>query len=344
MSWTEEEDNVQGTKDLYQEERASKVTPSSSEVGAKKESMDTSIYTLLEKVLEENVREKRRSRRWKIFFRFAFLAVFIGVSIVSFNRVEYGESAINKPFVAVLPLNGVIGAGEQIDSNVVVTLLDSAYEESSLQGVVIRLNSPGGSPVHSGIIYDAIKEKKTLYPNVPVVVVVEDMAASGGYYIAAAADAIYVDKASLLGSIGVISSGFDLSGLIEKIGVQRRTFTAGDNKAFMDPFVPMSDEAKSKWQSVLDETHQQFIEAVRNGRGEKLKETQDVFSGMVFSGAQSVKMGLADDLLSFNKVLDSKFNGVETVYFEPTKEPWEEFAKSIGVGVVVELLSTAKIR
>ncbi|WP_191600152.1 signal peptide peptidase SppA [Marinomonas algicola] len=339
MSWTEEEDSVKGQMELLEDDGRSKISPKS------KGESDTgrSVYALLEKVLSENVQEKRRARRWKIFFRFAFLALFAVAIFVTFNQVDYSESAISKPFVAVLPLTGVIGSGEQIDSDVVVKLLNEAYEESKLHGVVLRLNSPGGSPVHSGIIYDAIKEKKLSHPAVPVIVVVEDMAASGGYYIASAADEIYVDKASLLGSIGVISSGFDLSGLIEKIGVQRRTFTSGENKAFMDPFVPMTEEAKAKWQAVLDETHQQFITAVKDGRGARLKETQDVFSGMVFSGAQSVNMGLSDGLMSFHKVLDSKFEGVDVVYFEPRKEPWEEFAKSIGVGVILELVSTVKM-
>lgn len=340
MSWTEEEGSVKGQMELLEDDQSSRASQSNK--GEK--DMSHSVYTLLEKVLAENVQEKRRARRWKIFFRFAFLIVFVGVIFVSFNRADYSESAVSQPFVAVLPLTGVIGAGEQIDSDVVVGLLDDAYQEPNLQGVILRLNSPGGSPVHSGIVYDAIQEKKRSHPTVPVIVVVEDMAASGGYYIASAADEIYVDKASLLGSIGVISSGFDLSGLIGKIGVQRRTFTAGDNKAFMDPFVPMTEEAKNKWQAVLDETHQQFIAAVREGRGERLKETKDVFSGMVFSGSQSVKMGLSDGLMSFHKVLENKFDGIDTIYFEPQKEPWEEFAKSIGVGVILELISTAQLR
>ncbi|MFT2111311.1 S49 family peptidase [Marinomonas sp. 2405UD68-3] len=344
MSWTEEEDKLRHESVPSQVENDAESHAAPSNEGEKNAEEDRSVITLLEKVLLENVQEKRRARRWKIFFRFAFLSLFVGVIFLSISKTEYVETGLNKPFVAVLPLNGVIGAGEQIDSDVVIDLLNDAYSESSLKGVVIRLNSPGGSPVHSGIIYDAINEKKIQYPSVPVIVVVEDVVASGGYYIAAAADEIYVDKASLVGSIGVISSGFDLSGLIEKVGIQRRTFTAGENKAFMDPFVPMSEDAKGKWQSVLDETHQQFIKAVKDGRGDKLQENQEIFSGMVFSGAQSVTLGLSDGLLSYHKVLGQKFEGLDAIYFEPYKKPWEEFAKSVGVGVMVELISTLDLR
>ncbi len=344
MSWTEEEEKVVKENSYSQPEQNLNKEASANTATNKTQDVNESVMSLLEKVLLENVQEKRRARRWKLFFRFAFLALFVGAIFFSVNKVDYTDTLNNKPFVAVLPLNGVIGAGQQIDSDTVVSLLNDAYEEPLLKGVIIRLNSPGGSPVHSGIIYDAINEKRVSFSDIPIIVVVEDIVASGGYYIAAAADEIYVDKASLVGSIGVISSGFDLSGLIEKVGIQRRTFIAGENKAFMDPFVPMSEEAKGKWQSVLDETHQQFIKAVKDGRGEKLKENQDVFSGMVFSGVQSVDLGLSDGLLSYHKVLEQKFNGTDVIYFEPYKEPWEEFAKSIGVSVILELVSTLSLR
>jgi protease-4 len=170
------------------------------------------------------------------------------------------------------------------------------------------------------------------------------MAASGGYYIASAANKIYADKASLVGSIGVISSGFDASNLLEKIGVERRTFTAGRNKAFLDPFAPMTEEAKVKWQAVLDETHQQFINAVKEGRGDRLVITDDVFSGMVFTGSQAIKIGLIDGLASVNDILDAHFPDAEPVVYEPKQDSWKELAKEFGVEMATRVINTTSIQ
>ena len=311
MSWTEDEDRKQSLN-----ETSSGHGHVHTEKKTEKDMTDPNkaIWSLLEKTLSENLIEKRRARRWRIFFRFTTLAIFLAVIGGWFAKSDF------------------------------VGLLDAAYQNARLKGVVIEMNSPGGSPVHSGIIYDAIRAKEQNYPDIPVLVVVEDMAASGGYYIASAATEIYADKASLVGSIGVISSGFDASNLLEKIGVERRTFTAGRNKAFLDPFAPMTEEAKVKWQAVLDETHQQFINAVKEGRGDRLVITDDVFSGMVFTGSQAIKIGLIDGLASVNEILDARFPDAEPVFYEPKQDSWRELAKEFGVEMATRVINTTSIQ
>ncbi len=291
------------------------------------------LWSLLENVLTQNMVEKRRARRWKIFFRSVYLVCFIAIGAFFINNSGIDHNESKGEFVAVLPLEGQIGAGEAIDANVVLGLLDDAYSHSGIQALVLKMNSPGGSPVHSGIIYDAIQIKKIQFPDIPVYIVVEDLAASGGYYIAAAADTILVDKASLVGSIGVISAGFEATELLKKIGVERRVFTAGENKAFLDPFLPLEADSASKWQAVLDETHQQFINAVKVGRGDRLKDHPDVFTGAVFSGVKAVEIGLVDGLSSFHQLLNDNYTDVKVVYFLEDKETWEKITQSFGASV-----------
>ncbi|MGO2511610.1 signal peptide peptidase SppA [Marinomonas polaris] len=339
MSWTEDEDHKQSLNETSSEHVHT-------EKKTEKESTDPNkaIWSLLEKTLSENLIEKRRARRWRIFFRFTTLAIFLAVIGGWFAKSNFQDVSLEGDIVAMIPMRGVIGADNEIESSEFVGLLDAAYQNSRLKGVVIEMNSPGGSPVHSGIIYDAIRAKEQNYPDIPVLVVVEDMAASGGYYIASAANEIYADKASLVGSIGVISSGFDASNLLEKIGVERRTFTAGRNKAFLDPFAPMTEEAKVKWQAVLDETHQQFINAVKEGRGDRLVITDDVFSGMVFTGSQAIKIGLIDGLASVTDILDSRFPDAEPVVYEPKQDSWKELAKEFGVEMATRVINTTSIQ
>jgi protease-4 len=339
MSWTEDEDK---NESLNQNTNTTKHPIESQE----KENLDPNreIWTLLEKTLSENLIEKRRARRWKIFFRFSTLTIILAVLVGWFVQSNLQDVSLEDDIVAMIPMRGVIGADAEIESSDFVNLLDDAYQNSRLKGVIIEMNSPGGSPVHSGIIYDAIRAKEQAYPEIPILVVVEDMAASGGYYIASAANEIYADKASLVGSIGVISSGFDASNLLEKIGVERRTFTAGRNKAFLDPFTPMTDEARDKWQAVLDETHQQFIKAVKDGRGDRLTITDDVFSGMVFTGSQAERIGLIDGLSSVNELLNTRFPNATPIFFEAKQDSWRELAKEFGVEMATKILSTTRIQ
>ncbi|WP_111637123.1 signal peptide peptidase SppA [Marinomonas shanghaiensis] len=339
MSWTEEEDRKPSLDESKGEHEQNTTKPETDKTDPNKE-----IWVLLEKTLNENIVEKRRARRWRIFFRFTTIAIFLAVIGGWFAKSNFQDVSLEGDIVAMIPMRGVIGADNEIESSEFVGLLDAAYQNSRLKGVVIEMNSPGGSPVHSGIIYDAIRAKESRYPDIPVVVVVEDMAASGGYYIASAANEIYADKASLVGSIGVISSGFDASNLLEKIGVERRTFTAGRNKAFLDPFAPMTEEAKSKWQAVLDETHQQFINAVKEGRGDRLVITDDVFSGMVFTGSQAVKIGLIDGLASVNDILNARFPNAEPIFYEPKQDSWKELAKELGVEMATKVLNSTNLQ
>ncbi|WP_417560897.1 signal peptide peptidase SppA [Marinomonas sp.] len=339
MSWTEDEDRKQSLNETSSEHVHTEKKTEIETTDPNKE-----IWSLLEKTLSENLIEKRRARRWRIFFRFTTLAIFLAVVGGWFAKSNFQDVSLEGDIVAMIPMRGVIGADNEIESSEFVGLLDAAYQNSRLKGVVIEMNSPGGSPVHSGIIYDAIRAKEQNYPDIPVLVVVEDMAASGGYYIASAANEIYADKASLVGSIGVISSGFDASNLLEKIGVERRTFTAGRNKAFLDPFAPMTEEAKVKWQAVLDETHQQFINAVKEGRGDRLVITDDVFSGMVFTGSQAIKIGLIDGLASVTDILDTRFPDAEPVVYEPKQDSWKELAKEFGVEMATRVINTTSIQ
>ncbi|WP_409419488.1 signal peptide peptidase SppA [Marinomonas sp. RS-M-Aa-14] len=340
MSWTEDEDQQKSL------EKKHETAESRTEDMQESERLDPNkeIWALLEKTLNDNLIEKRRARRWRIFFRFTTLAIFIAVIGGWFAKSNFQDVSLEGDVVAMIPMRGVIGADSEIESSEFVGLLDAAYQNSRLKGVVIEMNSPGGSPVHSGIIYDAIRAKEQSYPDIPVFVVIEDMAASGGYYIASAASEIYADKASLVGSIGVISSGFDASNLLEKIGVERRTFTAGRNKAFLDPFAPMTEEAKTKWQAVLDETHQQFIDAVKEGRGDRLIITDDVFSGMVFTGSQAEKIGLIDGLASVSDILNTRFPNAEPLFYEPKQDSWKQLAKELGVEIATKVLNRTNLQ
>lgn len=342
MSWTEDEDKQAS----LQQPNLQKGVEDDTKPSDRSENLDPNkeIWSLLEKTLNDNLVEKRRARRWRIFFRFTTLAIMVSVVSVWFMQSNYTDVSLEGDVVAMIPMRGVIGAEADIESAEFVGLLDSAYQNSRLKGVIIEMNSPGGSPVHSGIIYDAIRAKGLAYPDIPVLVVIEDMAASGGYYIASAANEIYADKASLVGSIGVVSAGFNASGLLDKIGVERRTFTAGRNKAFLDPFSPMTTEAEQKWQAVLDETHNQFIDAVKKGRGDRLTPTDDVFSGMIFTGSQALKIGLIDGLSSVNQLLDSQFPNAEPITYKPRQDSWKELAREFGVEVAMKIINKSTIQ
>ncbi|WCN13306.1 peptidase S49 [Marinomonas mediterranea] len=304
----------------------------------------TAVFELLKEALLENVVEKRRARRWKIFFRFVGLFLIVGIFVGWSASSVVEDAALTGDSVALIPMRGTIGAGLDIDSDEYSLLIEDAYADARTKAVVIKMNSPGGSPVHSGILYDLLMSKRKSYPDIPLIVVVSDMAASGGYYIASAADEIYADKASLVGSIGVVSPGFDASGLLESIGVERRTFTAGEDKAFLDPFSPMTPSAAQKWQSVLDSTHKQFIEAVKKGRGDRLSLERDLFTGMVFTGEQAVSYGLIDGLDYTGHVLSSRFSNLTPVYYEPREEPWKEVAKELGISFATRLSTIFSMR
>lgn len=255
----------------------------------------------LEKIALSGLQEQKTARRWGLFFKtllFIYLFAILFIALGWFG----GSTKSSSAHTALINISGVIGADESVNADSVIASLQDAYDNKGTKGIILRINSPGGSPVQAGIINDEIKRQKKLHPAIPVYAVVEDVCASGGYYIAVAADKIYVDKASIIGSIGVLMDGFGFTGTMQKLGVERRLMTAGVNKAMLDPFSPVNPKHQAYAQAMLDEIHEQFIKVVREGRGNRLKETPETFSGLFWSGEQGIKMGLADALGSSDYV------------------------------------------
>ncbi len=248
---------------------------------------------VLERIALDGLKEQRARRRWGIFFKLLGFA-YVGILIWGVFGLGGGDAMDTERHTALVQMNGVIQAKGEADADGVVGALQAAFDDKNTAGIILRINSPGGSPVQAGIIYDEIRRLRGKHPEVPLYVVVDDVCASGGYYVAAAADSIYVDKASIVGSIGVLMDGFGFTGIMDKVGVERRLLTAGENKGFLDPFSPMEGRQKAYAQEMLSEIHAQFIDAVRKGRGKRLKETPEMFSGLMWTGAKSVQLGLAD--------------------------------------------------
>ena len=267
----------------------------------------------LQGLVHATLDEQRRSRKWNNFFKgLLFLYLFLTLFAVGGWFVG-GDGAVSGPHTAVVDLHGVIDAEGAASSEKVIAALRQAFKDKDTVGVVLRINSPGGSPVQAGYINDEIHRLRKLYPKTPLYAVVTDICASGGYYVAVAADKIYVDKASLIGSIGVIMDGFGFTGLMEKVGVERRALHAGENKAFLDPFSPVNPNHVAQAQSMLDQVHQQFIKVVRDGRGKRLKETPEMFSGYIWSGEEGLRLGLADDYGSTDSVAREVLKAPELV-------------------------------
>ncbi len=284
---------------------------------------------LLEKIALASLQEQRAKRRWGIFFKLAFLSYLVAVLVMV---VDWGgpEKLVDGRHTALINLRGTIDAGGDASADKINGALQSAFEDKGTAGVIMRINSPGGSPVQSGIVYDEIRRLRTKYPQIPLYVVVEDVCASGGYYIAAAADKIFVDKASIVGSIGVLMDGFGFTGTMDKLGVERRLLTAGVNKGFLDPFSPQDEKQKEHAQVLLGEIHRQFIEVVRSGRGTRLKETPDMFSGLMWTGSQSIKMGLADDFGTVDSVARDLIKAETILDYSVKENIAERFAKRLG--------------
>ena len=256
---------------------------------------------LLEKLATDSLREQRLRRRWGIFFKFMFLSVII-FSFYYFSDYATGEMENLGHHTALIEIDGNIESEGAGSAHSVIPALNRAFADPGSVAVVLRINSPGGSPVQAGMINDEIGRLRREYPDKKLYVVVDEICASGGYYIAVAADKIYVNKASVVGSIGVLMDGFGFTGIMEKLGVERRLMTAGENKGFMDPFSPQTEKQKAFSQAMLNEIHQQFIDTVRTGRGKRLKETPEMFSGLFWIGSKAVEMGLADDFGSVDSV------------------------------------------
>jgi len=286
----------------------------------------------LERLLLAHLQEQRKARRWGVFFK---SLGFVWLFILLFAVMSYeGETFTSTgPHTALVELNGEIGGESGMTADLLISALNGAFDDKHTQGVVMRINSPGGSPVQAGQVYDEIRRLRAKHPKIPFYVVVDDICASGGYYIAAAADRIFVDKASLVGSIGVLMDGFGFTEGMKKLGVERRLLAAGENKGFLDPFSPVEPKQEDHARAMLGEVHEQFIHVVRQGRGKRLKETPDMFSGLVWSGAHSIELGLADALGSLDYVAREVVKAEEIVDFTPQEGLAERLARRFGTAM-----------
>ena len=289
---------------------------------------------VLERVALRALDEQRRSRQWNALFRllwliFAFLVLSAWLGWIGRPDKDSLGAGTGK-HTALVDLEGVIAPDSKASADKIIKALNRAFKDSNTQGVVLRINSPGGSPVQSGYINDEMRRLRAKYPNTPLYVVVQDLCASGGYYVASAADRIYVDKASLVGSIGVIISSFGFVETLKKLGIERRAYTAGENKDFLDPFAPENPAHREHAQKMLAEIHQQFINVVRQGRGKRLKETPEMFSGLIWTGEQSVALGLADGLGGLDYVARDVIKAEKVVDFSPRENLFEQFSERIG--------------
>jgi len=282
---------------------------------------------LLENLALAALREQRRTRTWGIFFKlltflYLFILLFLGLGWIGDGKVRIAEK-----HSALVDLRGVIVADSISSADKINASLQAAFGDKNTKGVILRINSPGGSPVQAGYINDEIRRLRAKYPDIPLYAVVGDICASGGYYVAAAADKIFVDKASLVGSIGVLMDGFGFTGTLEKLGVERRLLTAGENKGFLDPFTPLDPAQKAHATTLLREIHEQFIFVVKQGRGERLKNVPEIFSGNVWTGQRSIDLGLADEMGNAEYVAREIIEAETLIDFTPHEGLSDLFAK-----------------
>jgi len=284
----------------------------------------------LEHLLLENLKETRKARRWKAIFRVLTLLVFVGVIIAVFDFHLPGHGIGVEKHTALVTLEGEISSSSPANASDINASLTSAFENEHSAGVILQINSPGGSPVQAGMMNDEIHRLRKLYPNKPFYVVVEDICASGGYYVAVASDQILVDKASLVGSIGVIMEGFGFTGLMDKLGVTRRMITSGSNKGMLDPFSKENPQQVEMVKTMIDEIHQQFISVVKEGRGARLKDTPELFSGRIWNGEQAVKIGLVDGYGTVDSVARDIFKAPDILDYTVKENFAERVAKRFG--------------
>jgi len=287
---------------------------------------------LVEKIAMAGVAEQRRGRRWGIFFKLLTFA-YITWIIVLVTGWQPSEAPTAEKHTALVEIDGLIAPGTDSSAERVNSALQAAFEDSRTKGVVLRINSPGGSPVQAQTIYDEMRRLRTKYPNIPLYAVVEDLCASGGYYVAVGADRIYVSKSSIVGSIGVRMDGFGVTGLMEKLGVERRLLTAGANKAMLDPFLPLDEQHKQYALALMNEIHAQFIAVVREGRGDRLKETPEMFSGLIWTGQKGIELGLADAVGTLDYVAREVVKADEIVDFTQKENFAERLARRFGASV-----------
>ena len=293
---------------------------------------------LVERLSFEFLREQRRSRRWGIFFKllaFAYVSIFL---LLSFPDIrDYGPFS-GEPVTALVDLQGVIAHGSEASADNIVTGLRAAFKNKATAGVIVRINSPGGSPVQAGYINDEIYRLREKYPDIPLYAVVEDICASGGYYVAVAADRIYADKASIVGSIGARMDGFGFVESMEKLGIERRLLTAGENKGFLDPFSPLKDQHVAHVEQVLGDVHQQFVNTVLKARRDKLADNEELFSGLIWTGEQSIALGLIDEFGSSAFVAREVIGAEKIINFTPRILSLKGLLGDVGSNVLARFL------
>jgi protease-4 len=293
---------------------------------------------VLEKLAVSALEEQRRARHWGILFKTLTLGFMFIVLFISMGWIGKSEVALSTgKHTALVDMQGVIASDSMASADNLIPSLQDAFADKNTKGVILRINSPGGSPVQAGQINDEIRRLRVKYPKIPLYVVVDDICASGGYYVAVAADKIYVDKASLIGSIGVLMDGFGFTGTMAKLGVERRLITAGANKGFLDPFSPLNPSQQAYAKQMVEEIHQQFIDVVRKGRGDRLKETPDTFSGLVWNGQRGVELGLADGFGTVESVARDVIKAEDIVDYTTRENLADRLAKRFGVGVMSAL-------
>lgn len=302
---------------------------------------------LLNRLAFASLNEQRRARRWGIFFKillfiYLFALFFMIKPDLGQQMLGTAEELSNTKHVALVDVQGLIADDTEASANTVISGLRSAFANKNTVGVIVRINSPGGSPVQSGYINDEIKRLRSKHPEIPLYAVITDLCASGGYYIAAAADKIYADKASIVGSIGVIMSSFGFVETLKKLGIERRLLTAGEHKAFLDPFSPQKPEDNEHVKTLLKNIHEQFINVVKAGRGDRLKvaENPQLFSGLVWTGEQAVQLGLVDALGSSSFVAREVLKTEKIVDFTTKPNYLEQFAERLGTTMANYLQST----
>lgn len=286
--------------------------------------------SVLEKVALASVVEQRRARRWSIFFKLLFLTYIIIISSFAMSPMSDVGALSKGPHTAVVDVKGVIVSGGEADADSIIKSLKNAIKDPNTKGVILRVNSPGGSPVQSSYVYEAIRKIKSDRPELPIHAVVEDLCASGCYFIASAADKIFVNQSSIVGSIGVVMNGFGFTGTMRKLGVERRLYTAGEHKGFLDPFSDVNSDEETHVKGMLNDIHDEFIQAVKSGRGERLQENPDLFSGLVWAGSNSIQLGLADAVGDVRSVAKNEIGEDKIVDFTAQQPFIEKLAKSMG--------------
>ncbi len=296
----------------------------------------------LKDVALEGIREQRASRRWRIFFRIATLLIllFLVMAMIGASQLSKAKMVKAAKYTAVVDIKGPILQGAEAGADNIISALQDAFEDKKVAGVVLRCNSPGGSPVQSAYVYDEIKRLREIHKDTQVIAVASDICASGGYYMISAADEIYANKSSLVGSIGVRMQSFGVVEAMKKIGVESRELTAGENKAILDPFSPRNAEDEAFVKELLATTHTHFIDAVKAGRGERLKDNPDIFSGLFWTGEQAKDLGLVDGFGSAASIAREKFDAEVLVNFSPKRDFFDRLSKRVSAAVNAFLLES----